>query len=86
MKSRYLCSIGQPKTKAIEHCQSSNLIGPVLQLDLVLVHTFLNALKGLHEVAEDSDLPLLAFLLRKTGCVEQTHLLEHRRLATLASS
>jgi hypothetical protein len=58
----------------------------VLKVGVVLLHRRIDGLEGRHQIVEDGSAPCFALWLAESAGVDDAHLLEHRRLAALASS
>jgi len=58
----------------------------VLKVCVVLLHGRVDGLEGGHQVVEDGRAPRLALRLAKSAGIDDSHLLEHRRLAALAGA
>lgn len=58
----------------------------ILKLCFLLCHCAEDSLKGVDQVAENDNTPLLPFVLAETVRVYNSHLLEHCRLSTFTST
>jgi hypothetical protein len=58
----------------------------VLEVGIVFLHGCVDGLEGRHQVVEDGGAPCFALRLAKSACVDDAHLLEHRRFAALTST
>jgi hypothetical protein len=58
----------------------------ILKVCVIFLHGGVDGLKGRHQVVEDCGAPCLAFWLSESASVDDAHLLEDRRLATLTST
>jgi hypothetical protein len=58
----------------------------VLELGLLFLHSSENGLEGRDQIVEDDGPPLLALCLVEAAGVDDSHLLQHGRLATLSST
>jgi hypothetical protein len=58
----------------------------VLKVGVVFLHGGVDGLEGRDEVVEDGGTPCFPLWLAEAACVDDAHLLEHRRLAALTST
>jgi hypothetical protein len=58
----------------------------VLKIGVILLHGSVDGLERRHQIVEDGRSPCLALCLAESACIDDSHLLEHRRLAALAST
>ncbi len=74
------------ETKTLDGVRATYDVVLILKVTLLLLHRTEDDLKGVNHVVEDDYAPLLALQLRETAGVNQTHLFEDGRLATLSGA
>jgi hypothetical protein len=84
--SEYRCELVSYSTSHLRNSNATYDVVFILKVRIVLLHRGVDGLEGRHQVVEDGSPPCLAFWLAESTCINDAHLLEHCRLATLTST